>query len=80
MSGGGDPGYVLWHTVGVVGIVRELSTPSRRWHTDSENFLRGLRLVNKMSAYYLSFINLWLPIIAVSSYNLPQLGFAMCGL
>ena len=30
-----------WHTVGVVGIVRELSTPSRRWHSDQKIFFRG---------------------------------------
>ena len=42
-----EPGYTLWHTVGVVGIVKKLSTPSRRWHPDSENFLQGLRLVNE---------------------------------
>ena len=41
------PGPTQWPTVGVVGIVKKLSTPSRRWHSDSENFLQGLRLVNE---------------------------------
>ena len=45
-------GHTQWHTVGVVGIVEELSAPSRRWHTDSENFLQGLRLVNKMTKQF----------------------------
>ena len=40
-------GWTAWPTVGVVGIVKKLSEPSRRWHTDSENFLQGLRLVNE---------------------------------
>ena len=38
---GGGPGYTQWHTVGVVGIVKKLSTPSRRWHSDSEKFSSG---------------------------------------
>ena len=40
-------GWIAWPTVGVVGIVKKLSEPSRRWHPDSENFLQGLRLVNE---------------------------------
>tara|TARA_Y100001973_G_C5178288_1_gene323387 strand:- start:1394 stop:1780 length:387 start_codon:yes stop_codon:yes gene_type:complete len=42
--------YTQWHTVGVVGIVRELLTPSRRWHSDSKrkSFSRwGTRLIKQ---------------------------------
>ena len=43
-------GWIVWHTVGMVGIVKELLTPSRRWHEDSESksFSRwGTRLIKQ---------------------------------
>ena len=43
-------GYTQWHTVGMVGIVKKLLTPSQRWHSDlkRKSFSRwGTRLIKQ---------------------------------